>query len=56
MLQIPSPNTDRSLLTIAELRAAAGVTGTARDAELQVVGDATAALITSAYVAPGGGG
>jgi hypothetical protein len=48
MLQIPSPNTDRSLLTIAELRAAAGVTGTARDAELQVVGDATAALITSA--------
>jgi hypothetical protein len=48
MLTIPSPNTDRSLLTIAELRAAAGVTGTARDAELQVLGDATAAMITSA--------
>lgn len=48
MLRIPSPNTDRSLLTIDELRAAAGVADSSRDIELQVLGDATAALITSA--------
>lgn len=48
MLTIPSPNTDRSLLTISELRSAAGVTGSARDTELTVLGDAVAALITSA--------
>jgi hypothetical protein len=48
MLQIPSPNTDRSLLTIEELRSAAGVTDSSRDTELQVLGDAIAALITQA--------
>lgn len=48
LLTIPSPNTDRSLLTLAELRVAAGVTDNSRDAELTLLGDYISATITSA--------
>jgi len=48
MLTIPSPNTDRTLLTIAELRAAAGVSGTSRDTELTALGGYIGAVIASA--------
>lgn len=48
MLIITSPNTDRSLLTLAELRAAVGVTDSSKDAQLQALGNYTAAAITQA--------
>lgn len=48
MLTIASPNTDRSLLTLAELRAAAGVSDGSRDAELTAMGGYVAAMITKA--------
>jgi hypothetical protein len=48
MLTIATPATDRTLLTIAELRAAAGVTDTSRDAELTALGNYIAAVIASA--------
>lgn len=48
MLTIASPNTDRSLLTLAELRAAAGVTDESRDIELSALGGYVSAVITSA--------
>jgi hypothetical protein len=50
MISIPVPNTDRSLLTIEELRAAAGVPAgdTSQDASLIIVGDFVSAVITSA--------
>jgi hypothetical protein len=48
MLQIDVPAVDRSLLTIEELRAAAGVADASRDTELQVVGDAVSDLIADA--------
>lgn len=49
MLTVGTPNTDRSLLSIAELRAAAGlaVGDASRDTELQTLGDYTAAVITA---------
>jgi hypothetical protein len=48
MLTIASPNTDRTLLTTAELRSAAGVTDSSRDVELTALGDYIAAVITNA--------
>lgn len=48
MITIPSPNVDRSLLTIAELRSAVGATDDSQDASLQILGDAISAIITSA--------
>lgn len=48
MLTIPSPNTDRTLLTLAELRAAAGVSDGSKDAILTPLGNYIAALITKA--------
>jgi len=50
MIVIPDPNPDRSLLTIQELRAAAGVPpdDESRDVQLKIVGDFVSALITSA--------
>jgi hypothetical protein len=48
MLTIASPNTDRSLLTLAELRAAAGVTDESRDLELSALGGYVSGVITSA--------
>lgn len=48
MLTIASPNTDRSLLTLAELRAAAGVSDGSKDATLVPLGAYVSASITSA--------
>jgi hypothetical protein len=48
MLTIASPNTDRSLLTLAELRGAAGVTDGSKDASLTTLGGYVAAVITKA--------
>lgn len=48
MLTIASPNTDRSLLTTAELRGAAGVGDNSRDAELIPLGRYVSAMITKA--------
>lgn len=50
MIAIPVPNPDRTLLTIEELRAAAGVPAgdTSQDVTLTIVGDYVSALITSA--------
>lgn len=48
MLTIASPNTDRSLLTLAELRAAAGVSDGSRDIELTALGGYVSAMITKA--------
>jgi hypothetical protein len=48
MLTIASPNTDRSLLTLAELRAAAGVSDGSKDATLVPLGEYVSALLTSA--------
>lgn len=48
MLTIASPNTDRSLLTLAELRAAIGVSDSSKDATLVPLGDYVSAMITSA--------
>jgi hypothetical protein len=48
MITIASPNTDRSLLTLAELRAAAGVSDNSKDATLVPLGDYVSASITSA--------
>jgi len=48
VLTIPTPNIDRSLLTLAELRSAAGVTDNSRDAELTALGAYVSAMITRA--------
>lgn len=48
MITIPSPNTDRSLLTIAQIRAAAGVLDSSQDASLTLLGDYVSAVITRA--------
>jgi hypothetical protein len=48
MLEIPAPNTDRTLLTIAELRAAAGVSDSSQDAQLTLIGNYVSAAITKA--------
>jgi hypothetical protein len=48
MLTIASPNTDRSLLTLAELRAAAGVSDGSSDATLVPLGNYISAMITRA--------
>jgi hypothetical protein len=48
MLTISSPNTDRSLLTLAELRAAAGVSDGRKDATLVPLGNYISAMITKA--------
>lgn len=48
MLTISSPNTDRSLLTLAELRAAAGVSDSSQDATLVPLGNYISATITKA--------
>lgn len=48
MIVIPEPNTDRSLLTLDELRAAAGVSDASMDATLIPMGAYISALITSA--------
>lgn len=45
-LSIPSPNTDRSLLTIAGLRSAAGVEGNASDESLLALGRYVSSVIT----------
>lgn len=47
VLVIPSPNTDRSLLTLAELRAAAGVSDGSKDSILVPLGNYISAMITS---------
>lgn len=51
MLTITYPNSDRSLLTLAELQAAAGTT-TMTDAELLLLGDYVSAIITKACKVP----
>lgn len=48
MLTIASPNTDRSLLTLAELRAAIGVSDSSKDAMLIPLGEYVSAMITAA--------
>lgn len=48
MLTIDSPNTDRSLLSLAELRAAAGVSDGSQDAVLTPLGNYVSAMITKA--------
>lgn len=48
MLTIETPNTDRSLLTLAELRAAAGVSDNSKDAVLVPLGNYVSAMITKA--------
>ncbi len=48
MLTIASPNTDRSLLTLAELRAAVGVSDDSKDATLIPLGAYVSAMITAA--------
>lgn len=48
MLTIASPNTDRSLLTLAELRAAVGVSDSSKDATLIPLGNYVSAMITAA--------
>lgn len=48
MLTIAAPNTDRSLLTLAERRAAAGVTDSSKDATLTALGHYVDAMITKA--------
>lgn len=48
MLTIAAPNTDRSLLTLPELRSAVGVSDTSRDTELSALGGYIAAAITRA--------
>lgn len=48
MLTITSVNTDRSLLTIAELRSAANVSDSSKDIPLRALGNQTAAAITKA--------
>lgn len=48
MLIIASPNADRSLLTLAERRSAAGVTDNSRDIELTALGGYVDAAITKA--------
>ncbi len=48
MLTIATPNTDRSLLTLAELRAAVGVSDGSKDAALVPLGEYVSAMITSA--------
>jgi hypothetical protein len=48
VLTIASPNTDRSLLTLAELRAAAGVSDGSQDATLIPLGNYISASITKA--------
>jgi hypothetical protein len=48
MLTIASPNTDRSLLTLAELRAAIGVSDNSKDAILVPLGAYVSAMITAA--------
>ena len=56
MLSIPSPNTDRSLLTRAQLRAAVGVEDGSKDAALIDLGNYVAVLIAQACrVATAGG-
>ncbi len=55
MLSVTTAAADRSLLTLAELRAAAGVPDNSRDAELTTLGARVAAAITGAcQVARGG--
>jgi hypothetical protein len=48
VLTIASPNTDRTLLDITELRAAAGVSNGSKDTELTLLGGYVAASITKA--------
>jgi hypothetical protein len=48
VLTIDTPNTDRSLLTLAELRAAAGVSDNSKDATLIPMGAYVSAMITKA--------
>jgi hypothetical protein len=48
MLTIASPNTDRSLLTLAELRAAVGASDSSKDATLIPLGAYVSAMITAA--------
>jgi hypothetical protein len=45
---VTTPATDRSLLTLAELRAAAGISDSSKDAELTTLGNRIAASIASA--------
>jgi hypothetical protein len=47
-LSIETPNTDRSLLTLGERRAAAGANDGARDSELTALGNYVDAMITKA--------
>jgi hypothetical protein len=48
VLTVTSPNTDRTLLTIAELRSAAGVSDGSKDAALKLLGGYVASTITKA--------
>lgn len=47
-ISIPSPNTDRSLLSIAALRSAAGIADNSKDEELTALGRYVSAVITKA--------
>lgn len=55
MISITAAAADRNLLTIEELRAAAGVTGTARDTELTTLGLEVSDSISRACNIPAGG-
>jgi hypothetical protein len=55
MLTVTTPATDRSLLTLTELRAAAGVTDGSRDAKLILLGNGIAALMAQACQIPSSG-
>lgn len=55
MLTVTTPASDRSLLSLAELRAATGVTGPGQDAELRTLGQRVAAAITRFCRVPAAG-
>lgn len=54
-LTVTTPATDYSLLTLAELRSAVGVTGTSKDTELRTLGNRVAALMAKACNIPSSG-
>lgn len=55
MLTISSPNTDRSLLTLAEIKSAVGVTDSSQDAELTLLAAYISAVITRQCQVPTAG-
>lgn len=55
MLTVTTPAADRGLLSLAELRAATGVTGSGQDADLRTLGQRVAAAITRFCRVPAAG-